>query len=246
MIEQTQLPVEVTLSLAEQAKPFIDYLEKFVAHLSTLKLDEAIPDPKRAAIISVDVINGFLFEGPLASPRVAAIAEPITQLMHSAWERGLREILLVQEGHHPDSHEFDAYGEHAILGTPQAETIDEIKALPFYDQIPIIYKDSIHPALNNGFHDWLDNREDLDTFIIVGDVTDLCVYHLATYLKFHANAYQKERRVIVPENCVQTWHLPVKAAEELPAMPHHGDLLHATFLYHMVLNAIEVVKAIQM
>ena len=234
------------MSLAEQSKTFIDYIEKFVAELPTLKLDEAITDPKRTAIISIDVINGFLYEGPLASPRVAAIAEPITQLMHSGWVRGLRDILLVQEGHHPDSHEFDAYGEHAIIGTPQAETIDLIKSLPFFDQLPIIHKDSIHPAINNAFHDWLDERENIDAFIVVGDVTDLCVYHLATYLKFHANAYQKERRVIVPENCVQTWHLSVNAAEELQAMPHHGDLLHATFLYHMALNAIEVVKAIQL
>jgi len=27
-------------------------------------------------------------------------------------------------------------------------------------------------------------------------------------------------------------------------MPHHGDMLHATFLYHMALNGVEVVKEI--
>jgi nicotinamidase-related amidase len=105
-----------------------------------------------------------------------------------------------------------------------------------------IYKDSIHPAINTELDQWLDERAHLDTFIAVGDVTDLCVYQLATYLKLHANAHQMERRVIVPEDCVQTWHLSVEAAESLPAMPHHGDMLHATFLYHMALNAIEVVK----
>lgn len=231
--------------LAEKSKDFINYLENFVADLPTLSLEEAVPHPERTAILSVDVINGFLYEGPLASPRVAAIDEPVTELMRAAWARGVRDILLIQEGHHKDSHEFDAYGEHAIKGTPQAEAIDMIKALPFYSQLETIYKDSIQPAINTGLEDWLDERDQLDTFIVVGDVTDLCVYHLATYLKFHANAYQKERRVIVPENCVQTWHLSVEAAANLPAMPHHGDLLHATFLYHMALNAVEVVKAIK-
>jgi nicotinamidase-related amidase len=233
------------MSLAENSKTFLDYLEGLVADLPTLTLKEAIPDPHRAAIISIDVINGFLYEGPLASPRVATIGQPIAELMGTAWEWGVEDILLIQEGHHPESHEFEAYGEHAIKGTPQAEAIDLIKALPFYDQLTRIYKDSIHPALNTKLDEWLAERDYLDTFIVVGDVTDLCVYHLATYLKFHANAYQKEWRVIVPENCTQTWHLSVEAAEHLPAMPHHGDMLHATFLYHMVLNAIEVVKAIQ-
>lgn len=233
------------MTLAKKSTTFLNYLEAFVADLPVLRLEEAIPHPKRTAIISVDVINAFLYEGPLSSPRVATIDEPITRLMSAAWKRGVHDILLVQEGHHEDSHEFDAYGEHAIKGTPQAEAIEMIKNLPFYDQLRTIYKDSIHPAINNEFDDWLAERDHLDTFIVVGDVTDLCVYHSATYLKFYGNAHQKEYRVIVPENCVQTWHLSVEAAQELPAMPHHGDLLHATFLYHMALNAIEVVKAIQ-
>ena len=234
------------MTLAEQAAPFLSYLEKWLAERPVNSLDEAMPEPEKAAIISVDVINGFLYEGPLASPRVATIAEPLTQLMGAAWKRGMRDILLIQEGHQADSLEFDAYGEHAVKGTHQAEAIDMIKALPFYDQLHTIYKDSIHPAINTSFEAWLNEREHLDTFFVVGDVTDLCVYHLATYLKFHGNAYQKPRRVIVPENCTQTWHLSVEAAADLPAMPHHGDLLHATFLYHMALNAVEVVKAVQL
>jgi nicotinamidase-related amidase len=233
------------MSLAENAAPFITHLETWLAERPMISLDQAVPEPELAAIVSVDVINGFLYEGPLASPRVAAIAEPLTQLMDAAWFQGVRDILLIQEGHHEESHEFDAYGEHAIKGSHQAETIDMIKDLPFFDQLLIIYKDSIHPAINTGFEDWLAERDYLDTFIVVGDVTDLCVYNLATYLKFHANAHQKQRRVIVPENCVQTWHLSVEDAEQLPAKPHHGDLLHAVFLYHMALNAVDVVKAIQ-
>ncbi|NLN70745.1 MAG: cysteine hydrolase [Chloroflexi bacterium] len=233
------------MSLAEQAAPFLSYLETWLAERPVISLKEAVPAPDQAAVVSVDVINGFLYDGPLSSPRVAAIDEPLTHLMQTAWDYGVREMVLIQEGHTEDSLEFDAYGAHAILGTPQAETIDKIKALPFYDQLLTFYKDSIHPAINTDFENWLLERPHLDTFIVVGDVTDLCVYHLATYLKFHANAYRHPRRVIVPENCVQTWHLSVEAAAEIPAMPHHGDLLHATFLYHMALNAVEVVKAIQ-
>jgi len=233
------------MSLAEKSVTFLDYLENWLENLPALTLEEVISEPEDSAIISADMINAFLYEGPLSSPRVATIDKPINKLMRSAWDQGLRDILLVQDAHHDESPQLDAYGEHALAGTEAAEATDLIKNLPFYDQITTIYKDSIHPALNNGFDDWIDERDHIKTFIAVGNVTDLCLYNLALYLRFRANAYHKERRVIVPENCVQTWHLSVEDAEDLPAMAHHGDMLHATFLYHLALNGVEVVKAIK-
>jgi nicotinamidase-related amidase len=233
------------MTLAEKSKTFLDYIETWLAALPLLTLDEALPNPEKSAIISVDVINGFLYEGALASPRVAAIDVPITNLMKEAWERGLRDILLVQDAHDEGTMEFKEFGPHALKGSVEAETIDLIKELPFFDQITIFNKDSIHPALNTSFDAWLGEREDLETIVAVGDVTDLCLYQLAMYLKLRANAYRRNWRVIVPENCTQTWHLSVEDAQNLPAKPHHGDLLHATFLNHMALNGIEVVKGIE-
>lgn len=232
------------MSLAEKSTEFLNYLEHWLDSRPTIKLSEVISEPEKSAIISVDVINAFLYEGPLSSPRVAPIGESISNLMRESWGLGLRDILLVQDHHTEETQEFSEYGQHAVGGTNQAEAIDLIKNLPFYNKLTTIYKDSIHPALNNGFDDWVDQREQLNTIIAVGDVTDLCVYQLATYLKLRANANKKDRRVIVPVNCVQTWHLSVEDAEDLPAMPHHGDMLHATFLYHMALNGIEIVKEI--
>lgn len=237
--------MEAKMSLAQKSATFLTYLENWLDERPVLAFEEAIPEPQKAAIISVDVINGFLYDGPLSSPRVATIDEPITNLMQVSWDRGISDILLVQDRHQDETLEFDEFGPHAVEGSQEAEAIDLIKNLPFYGELTTIYKDTIHPALNNGFDRWIEERDHLDTFIAVGDVTDLCVYQLATYLRLTANAYHKQRRVIVPANCVQTWHLSVEDSENLPAMPHHGDLLHATFLYHMALNGIEVVKEIQ-
>ncbi len=63
-------------------------------------------------------------------------------------------------------------------------------------------------------------------------------------LKVRANALDLPRRVIVPANAVNTYDLPVAAAEKIGALPHDGDLLHALFLYQMALNQIEVVREI--
>jgi hypothetical protein len=80
---------------------------------------------------------------------------------------------------------------------------------------------------------------------VVGDCTDLCTYQLAMHLRLDANERQLERRVIVPINAVDTYDTPMSVAEELGIFPHPGDLLHATFLYHMAINGIEVVKRIE-
>ena len=232
-------------SLSKKSSAFLNYLNDMLETLPVLPLEKAIPDPGKSAIISIDVINGFTIEGPLSSPRVAAIVQPIARLLKTSWEHGLRNIILVQEYHDPNAVEFEAWPPHAVGGTSEAETVAAFKALPFYEQMTILYKNSVSAFINTGLKDWLDENAAVDTFIAVGDVTDICTYQLAMGLKMNANAHQIQRRVIVPANCVQTYDLSVEAAREIGALPHDGDLLHAVFLYHMALNGIEVVREVE-
>ena len=64
------------------------------------------------------------------------------------------------------------------------------------------------------------------------------------HLKLRANAQNQKSRVILPADCVDTYDLPVEVARQIGAVPHDGDLLHYVFLYHMLLNGIEVVAGI--
>lgn len=231
-------------ALSAQAGPFLDYLERWMADLPAISLGEAAPDPAKTAIISVDVIRGFCYEGPLSSPRVAAIAAPIRDLFLRAWDHGIRHIILSQDTHEPDAVEFAQWPAHCVRGTSEAEPVDEFRSLPFFDQMTVIEKNSIATGLDADLNKWLENHPEVETFIVVGDCTDLCTYQLAMHLRLDANERQRRRRVILPENCVQTYDMPVKTAEDLGAMPHPGDLIHALFLYHMKLNGIEVVSQI--
>ena len=92
---------------------------------------------------------------------------------------------------------------------------------------------------------WLAQRPEVRYFVISGDCTDLCVYQTALYLRLTANAAQRECQVVVPENCVQTYDLPVAAAQTSGAMPHAGDVMHLVFLYSMALNGVRIVKAVE-
>jgi nicotinamidase-related amidase len=228
--------------LYEQSKEFMDYLDGWVKTLPSLSVNEVTADPAKVAVISVDVINGFCTIGPLASPRVANIVDPIVKLFKAVWSRGVRHIVLVQDTHEPDAVEFGSFPPHCVRGTAEAETVDAFKALPYFGQITAMPKNSIASGLNTGLVEWLAAHPQVDTFIVVGDCTDLCTYQLAMHLRLDANARQLKRRVVLPADCVDTYDTPLALAKEIGAFPHPADLLHAVFLYHMALNGVEVVK----
>jgi hypothetical protein len=107
----------------------------------------------------------------------------------------------------------------------------------------VIEKNSLHPGIETTFDAWLDAHPELRTAIVVGDCTDLCVYQLAMHLRVRHNARNIPGvAVIVPANAVDTYDLPVEAAEAVGAMPHPGDVFHQVFLYHLALNGIQVVR----
>jgi nicotinamidase-related amidase len=228
----------------KEQENFLTYIDDLMDQLSERQAEQVFANPEECAILSIDVTNAFAREGNLASPRVAAIIRPITALMQKAWDLGVKNIILAQDCHTAAAEEFHAYASHAVCGTSEAEAVDEIKALPFYDQMTIFEKNSINPAQNTGLDEWIRTHPEVKTFVVVGDCTDLCIYQTAMHLRTYANSRDLDWRVVVPENCVDTYDLPVKAAKELGAAPHDGDLLHKLFLYHMALNAVEVVKKI--
>jgi nicotinamidase-related amidase len=233
-----------TPSLALRSQDFLDFIDTWQAGLAVLPLADAIPNPAQTAILSVDVTAGFCTAGPLASERVATIVQPITRLFGAAWKRGMHQIVLIQDTHEPDAVEFGAWPPHCVRGTTESEPVAAIKALPFYDRLLQLPKNSISSNLNTGLDPWIESHPEIDTFIVVGDCTDLCTYQLAMHLRLTANARQLLRRVIVPADCSDTYDRSVAIAQAQGGLPHDAGLLHAVFLYHMALNGVEVVKSI--
>ncbi|HEY7418293.1 MAG TPA: isochorismatase family protein, partial [Ktedonobacteraceae bacterium] len=141
--------------------------------------------------------------------------------------------------------EFAAYPPHCQEGTGEARTIPELAALPFAHLFEIVSKNSLSAFIHTDLESRLDAHRDLHTAVVVGNCTDLCVYSMAMHLRLYANAHDLNMRIIVPENAVQTYDMPIATAREVGAMPHNGNILHLLFLYHMRLNGIEVVRAIE-
>jgi nicotinamidase-related amidase len=219
------------------------YITRWFEQVQPLAIEEAVPDPARAGVFSADMIAGFLTTGNLASERVGRLAQPVVALFYRAYEFGIRNFVLFQDTHHSQTPEFEAFPPHAVQGTQESETIPELRSLPFSAIFTIIHKNSLHPALGTGFDNWLDEHRHVNTAIVVGNCTDLCVYQLAMHLRLRANALDyRDFQVIVPASSVDTFDIPVEAAEQSGALAHPGDFFHQVFLYHMALNGVRVVR----
>jgi nicotinamidase-related amidase len=230
----------------DQSKEFLSALVDWESKLPSISWSDLQTEAqqRRIALISVDMINGFCHEGVLSSPRVKNIIPAVVAAFKAAYSIGVREFVLAQDCHTPESVEFSDFPPHCQTETSEADTIPELANLPFANLYQIVSKNSLNAFHGTDLGRWLEARHHFRAAVIVGDCTDLCVHQMALHLKLYANAYNLKMRVIVPENAVQTYDMPVETANAIGALPHDGDFMHLVFLYHMRLNGVEVVREI--
>lgn len=186
----------------------------------------------RTALVIVDMINGFAREGALNSPRVERLIEPIVELMRKCGERGIKKIAFA-DCHGEDCLEFGAYPMHCLKGSSESEIVREIADEGNYYLIP---KNSTNGFLEEEFQNWIKTNHEVNTFIVTGDCTDICILQFALTLKMYFNMINKKSRVVVPVNGVDTYDLGT----------HNGDFMNMISLQIMQWNGIEVVKNIEL
>lgn len=209
----------------ETIKEMVDMLEA----LKGIKLENLKGD--QTALIIVDMINGFAREGALQSKRVEELIPEIVKLSKECERLGIQKLAFA-DCHTDASPEFGAYPKHCMAGTSEAQVVDEIKEVGGYK---LIEKNSTNGFHEEEFKNWLDENPQITNFIVTGDCTDICVQQFAITLKTWFNKQNKNYRVIVPVNAVDTYDLGV----------HNGDLVNVMALYNMIINGVEVVKEIE-
>ena len=234
----------ISSNFVEQSKDFLSALVIWERDLPTIAWSDLHAEAQqgRVALFSVDMINGFCYEGVLSSSRVKDIIPAVVAALKCAYSIGVREFVLAQDCHTPDSVEFADFPPHCQAGTSEANTIPELANLPFAPLYQVVSKNSLNAFHGTGLGEWLEAHSHYSAIVIVGDCTDLCVHQMALHIKLYANAHNLKMRVIVPENAVQTYDMPVETANEIGVLPHDGDFMHLVFLYHMRLNGVEVVR----
>lgn len=230
----------------ELHRDFLEFIAGFREGLPVLKMKELIESAgsaEKVAIVTVDAVKGFCSVGPMSSPRVSNIIPEIKRIISNAEFLGVNAFIFPCDNHRADSKEFDIWPAHCIDGTLEAELEDQLLEMDISSKFTIIPKPAINSFIDTVLVDKIASLEPR-IIVVMGDVTDLCLYQLATNLKMLAISRGWNCRVIVPLSAIETYDIPCDVAKSVGVMPHDADFINAMFAYHLQVTGVEVVKDI--
>ncbi|MBO3803599.1 MAG: cysteine hydrolase [Candidatus Brockarchaeota archaeon] len=145
----------------------------------------------KTAIVVIDMINDFV-TGKLKCNGASKIITNIGRLLESARSAGI-PIIYANDAHLPGiDGELKIWPEHALAGTEGAEVVEELKPL----RGDYIIQKRRYSAFFGTCLDLLLRELEVDTLVLVGLVTNVCIQNTA------GDAFFRGYRVIVPEDCV--------------------------------------------
>ena len=191
---------------------------------------ETLCDDKTALVI-VDMVNGFLTEGVLSSPRAASVLPAVEQLLRFAKAHFRFPSVAFADCHEPDCIEFQSFPPHCIRGTSESELAPSLQTIGGYQRIQ---KNSTNGFLAPAFQDYLNRQPEIERIVVCGVCTDICVLQFALTLKTYCNQNDRKLEVLLPVNAVETYDAP----------GHNADLLQAAALQIMQQAGITLVKEV--
>ena len=153
-------------------------------------------------LIVVDMVNGFIREGIMSDKYIEHIIEPQIKLIEKI-NNNKEGLIFVKEAHSDNSNEFNRYPKHCVKGTSEAELVDELK---IYENNAIVFeKNSTSTIFSNGFLSLINKMKNLEEVIIVGCCTDICVMNLAIPLQNYFDEINRNVKIVIPKDCVETY-----------------------------------------
>jgi nicotinamidase-related amidase len=150
--------------------------------------------PSETAVIVVDMLNDFI-SGSLKVDRAEAIVPRIKALLAAARAAGAA-VVYSCDAHSADDHEVTvAWQPHAMAGTDGAQVIAELAPAPG-DHVS--YKTTYSGFYKTDLEEYLE-RKGVKTVVLTGVLTSCCIQYIA------GEAFVRGYRVIVPEDCVETF-----------------------------------------
>jgi nicotinamidase-related amidase len=176
-------------------------------------------DPATTALVVVDMQNDFVDpRGSLCVAGAQATVPVIARLVERARGAGML-VVFTQDWHAPDDPEFALWGPHAVAGTWGAEVVPELAPHPSDLVIRKLRYDAFYGTpLEHELR-----RRRVETLIITGTVSNICVLHTA------GSAALRWFRVIVP----------VDAISALTEFDQQAALRQIEFLYRGTLTRSE-------
>lgn len=205
----------------------VEAMEKQVAGAGVFDVDKL--DKDKTMLCIIDINNGFAKAGALYSDRVEAKINAIAALTERCLDVGI-EVLAYTDYHPEDAKEFSAYPAHCVGNTVESELVRELEVLKSKG-LKEIRKNSTNGVLA---YNPAEEHQGKD-YVVIGCVTDICVYQFAVTLRAYLNEKNLDGEVYVVENLVQTFQIDGF---------HNADLMHVTFLKSLMDNGVKVVSEV--
>lgn len=165
---------------------------------------------EKELLVVVDMLKGFIEEGPLSSERIRKLVIPIKELL----EHHPGEVVFVSDAHSENSVEFQDYPPHCIIGTKEAEIIDELS--PY--AVVSFTKNSVNAFHADPFRRYLIGKlREYEQISVIGCCTDICVLNLALAVKSYISEKNLPNEVNVLRDYVETFHTSGHDGEEASA-----------------------------
>ncbi len=148
----------------------------------------------RVAILVIDMLNDFI-KGRLKCDRAQRIVPNVRKVIDEARKKNI-PIIYVKDSHIKGvDYELKIWGEHALKGDEGSEIIDELKPR----EGDYIIEKRRYSAFFQTDLDLLLRELNVDTVVLTGVTTDICVKHTA------ADAFFRGYNIIVLEDCVEAF-----------------------------------------
>ena len=166
-------------------------------------------------LIVVDMVNGFITEGKMADPYIKNIIPEQIRLIKNFLDRN-EGIAFIKDNHEIGCREFKRYPEHCVIGTRESELADELK--PFEKDALVYAKNSTSTMFAPNFIDDIKKMHNLKEIVITGCCTDICVLNLAIPIQNYFDENDKDIKIIIPKNAVETYDSPLHNRDEYNEM----------------------------
>ena len=195
--------------------------------------EEYLKEVKRL-LINIDMVNGFVKEGALASTSLQRIIPHNIELAKGLLNQEGTAVFFIRDAHMNSAPEFKNFSPHCIFGTEECELFGELKDLERYYKNTFTYlKNSTNFVFSNEYYESKNNlsysyyyperdflmdinsMRNLKEVILNGCLTDICVKNGGITLKNYFDQMNRDIKVIVEECGVDTYDAPGHNREEV-------------------------------
>ncbi len=168
-------------------------------------------------LINVDMVNGFVNIGAMHDEYIKHTIPTQIKLMEEFEEDEEKLNIIIKDTHKENCREFNRYPVHCVENTEESELVDELKK--FENEKSIVFKKNSTSAIYaEGFVDTINALKNLEKVVIVGCCTDICVLNLAIPLQNYFDQIDRDIKITIPKDAVETYDAPSHSREEYNQM----------------------------